>query len=54
MEDCWFKHPEKRPDTNNNLNKKIFAMLERMVVTENQPRHERESLNEQVRSMLSD
>ncbi|GMG14582.1 unnamed protein product [Phytophthora fragariaefolia] len=46
VEDCWFKHPEKRPDTNNNLNKKIFAMLERMVVTENQSRHERESLNE--------
>ncbi|OWZ10877.1 hypothetical protein PHMEG_00016189 [Phytophthora megakarya] len=34
VEDCWFKHPEKRPKPNN-LNKQIFAMLETMVVGDN-------------------
>jgi hypothetical protein len=43
VEDCWFKHPEKRPS---NLNKKIFAMLERMAVAENQASLEGEHLNE--------
>ncbi|KAK1940878.1 hypothetical protein P3T76_007584 [Phytophthora citrophthora] len=45
VEDCWFKHPEKRPTTSN-LNKEIFAMLERLVVAENQSQSEEEQLNE--------
>ncbi|RLN98615.1 hypothetical protein BBJ28_00022686 [Nothophytophthora sp. Chile5] len=35
-EDCWFKYPEKRPKSQSDtrsLNKKIFALLERMVVS---------------------
>ncbi|OWY90985.1 hypothetical protein PHMEG_00040623, partial [Phytophthora megakarya] len=45
VEGCWFKHPEKRPKPNN-LNKQIFAMLEKMVVGDNQTHNGSEHLNE--------
>lgn len=44
-EDCWFKYPDKRPKSDN-LNKKIYAMLERMALTENGSLRGGEQLNE--------
>ncbi|OWZ17107.1 hypothetical protein PHMEG_0008997 [Phytophthora megakarya] len=45
VEDCWFKHPEKRPKPSN-LNKQLFSMLEKMGVGDNQIHNGSEDLNE--------
>ncbi|OWZ18971.1 hypothetical protein PHMEG_0006859 [Phytophthora megakarya] len=44
VEDRWFKHPEKRPKRSN-WNKQIFAILEKMVVGDNQTHDGSEHLN---------
>ena len=46
VEDCWFKHPEKRPNNKNSNMNKIFAMLEHMAMAENHSHGESEQLNE--------